>query len=81
MFDRYRLMLGSIAASSTDDEVAVAASRMSADTATYQRNCVERVSQLTALSKQCSDLDALCNREMAILSKLQEDIRNDTIGR
>ena len=80
MFDRYRLLLGSIAASTSDDDIAVAASRLSSDTAAYQRGCVERITQLTQLSKQCTDLTSLCDTESEELSKLVTDVKSDTIG-
>ena len=80
MFDRYRLLLGSIAASTSDDDIAVAASRLSSDTAAYQRGCVERITQLTQLSKQCTDLTSLCDTESEELSKLVHDVKSDTIG-
>ncbi|XP_067943129.1 nesprin-1-like [Watersipora subatra] len=80
MFDQYRLMLSSIAASTIDDMVAITSSRLSADTAAYQRNCSERVSRLTGLSKLCMDLNSACDVQMGILNKLHEDSKNDTIG-
>jgi len=80
MFDHYRLLLGSIAALSTDEEVALAASRLSSHTAEYQKNCVERVSLLTSLSKECNDINILCDKELEKLSKFGEDVNTDTIG-
>ena len=80
MFDRYRLLLGSIAASTSDDDIAVAASRLSSDTAAYPRGWVERIAQLTQLSKQCTDLTSLCDTESEELSKLVQDVKSDTIG-
>lgn len=59
----------------------MAASRLSSDTAAYERSCVERISQLSELSKDCTDLSLLCDKEKITLSKLLDDIRTETISK